>query len=468
MSKIEVNTVDVQCGSTLTLGSSGKTVAIASGASTSGMGRAGTVDWCTTIYTNSPGTVTGVSGKGYFLNTTSGAITINLPSSPSVGDIISIKDYANTFDSNNVTVGRGGSKLGGLCFCATLVTQGQTVTLIYADATRGWINVQTESNVSGSSHVIATGGTETTCGDYKIHTFTSDANFVVTGGGSPSGSNSVEYLVVAGGGASGADNAPAGVAGGGGAGGFRFASPSIAPLTYPAKPLAGPANLSISAGTYPVTVGAGGTATALACAVTTKKGSNSVFSSITSTGGGGGGQYYTAGGSPQYPLHFSGGSGGSGGGTTGEPSSFPVGAGNTPPVSPPQGNNGGLGADGSPSADKGGGAGGGATAAGGNASLGSTSGVGGDGAGLPTAFGSNGESCGSYRYYAGGGGGGLSSTMPTAGAGGKGGGGNSGSPTGVAGTANTGGGGGANRATASGNGQNGGSGIVVIRYKYQN
>ena len=93
MSKIEVNTVDVQSGSTLTLGSSGKTVQIACGASTVGMGRSGTVNWCTTVYTNSPGTITGVSGKGYFLNTTSGAITINLPSSPSVGDIISIKDY---------------------------------------------------------------------------------------------------------------------------------------------------------------------------------------------------------------------------------------------------------------------------------------------------------------------------------------------------------------------------------------
>ena len=47
MSKIEVNTVDVQCGSTLTLGSSGKTVTLATGASQSGFGRTGTVDWQT-------------------------------------------------------------------------------------------------------------------------------------------------------------------------------------------------------------------------------------------------------------------------------------------------------------------------------------------------------------------------------------------------------------------------------------
>ena len=74
MSKIEVNTIDVACGSTITLGSSGKTVQIACGASTVGMGRTGTVDWCTTAKT-SP--FTGVSGKGYFVNTTSGAITVD-------------------------------------------------------------------------------------------------------------------------------------------------------------------------------------------------------------------------------------------------------------------------------------------------------------------------------------------------------------------------------------------------------
>ena len=94
MSKIEVNTVDVQCGSTLTLGSSGKTVQIACGASTVGMGRTGTVDWCTTAKT-SP--FTSVSGNGYFLNTSGGAITITLPASPSAGDIVAIKDYLGTW-----------------------------------------------------------------------------------------------------------------------------------------------------------------------------------------------------------------------------------------------------------------------------------------------------------------------------------------------------------------------------------
>ena len=469
MSTIKVNKIEKRTGSTLTLGGPGTAVTLACGATQTGFGRTGTVDWCTTAKT-SP--FTSVSGKGYFVNTTGGAVTVTLPASPSAGDIVSIKDYANTFDTNNVTVGRNSSKIGGLCFDATLSTEGDSITLVYVDGTQGWLNIQTDDTIKGSAYVTATGGTITTCGDFKIHTFTSSDNFVVTNGGHPSGSNTVEYLVVAGGGASGADNAPSGATGGGGAGGFRFASPSIAPLTYPAKPLAGPAGLPVSAQTYPVTVGSGGSATALSSATSTQKGNNSVFSTITSTGGGGGGQYYTCGTPSDY---FGGGPGGSGGGATGEPGpAAPGGSGNSPPVTPAQGTNGGLGADGSPSTEKGGGAGGGAIAAGGNASLGSTSGVGGDGAGLPTAFGSNGESCGSYRYYAGGGGGGIASAMPTGGAGGKGGGGNAGQPganpahPGQAGTANTGGGGGGNKVCASGNGQNGGSGIVVIRYKFQN
>ena len=139
MSKIEVNTVDVQCGSTLTLGSSGKTVTLASGASQSGFGRTGTVDWCTTAKT-SP--FTSVSGKGYFVNTTSGAVTITLPASPSAGDIVAIKDYANTFDTNSVTIGRNGSKINGECADATLTTESQSVTLIYVDGTKGWQDIQ--------------------------------------------------------------------------------------------------------------------------------------------------------------------------------------------------------------------------------------------------------------------------------------------------------------------------------------
>ena len=72
------------------------------------MGRTGTVNWCTTAKT-SPLTV--ASGNGYFINTSGGAVTVTLPSSPSAGDIVAFKDYANTWDSNSVTLCRNGSKI---------------------------------------------------------------------------------------------------------------------------------------------------------------------------------------------------------------------------------------------------------------------------------------------------------------------------------------------------------------------
>ena len=138
MSKIEVNTVAPQCGTTLTLGESGDTVTLGSGASQSGFGRTGTVDWQTTIKT---GDFTAASGEGYFINTTSGAITMTLPSSPSVGDIVALKDYANTFDSQNLTIARNGSNISGSASNAVISVEGQALTLVYGDATKGWQSV---------------------------------------------------------------------------------------------------------------------------------------------------------------------------------------------------------------------------------------------------------------------------------------------------------------------------------------
>ena len=115
MSEIKVNKISPRSGTDITLGDSGDTFTVPCGATivnsgtATGFGRSGTVDWVTTIQTSSP--FTAVSGKGYFINTTSGAITMNLPSSPSAGDIVSFKDYARTFGSNALTVGRGGSNM---------------------------------------------------------------------------------------------------------------------------------------------------------------------------------------------------------------------------------------------------------------------------------------------------------------------------------------------------------------------
>ena len=451
MSKIEVNTVDVQCGSTLTLGSSGKTVTLACGASQSGFGRAGSVNWCSTIYTNSPGTVTATSGKGFFLNTTSGAITINLPSSPTVGDIVAIKDYANTFDSNSVTVGRGGSKIGGECLDATLGTEGQSVTLIYANATRGWLNVNTDSTIVGATHVAATGGTITTSGDYKIHTFNSSDTFQVTAAGLPS-NNKISYVVVGGGGSAGGW-AP----GGGGAGGFREGKCSSDP--YADSPLDSGTAITASVASFPITVGAGGVGKPYPERNSTTKGSASTFSTITSAGGGVGGPNSTF---PGHDCGATSGDGGSGGGAAGNPPYTVVGQGNTPPVSPPQGNNGGTGGTGGGAGYFGGG-GGGAGAVGNNVAGPNDAGPG--GAGVTSSI------TGSPVARAGGGAGGNVATGASTG--GTGGGGASAPGGATSGTANTGGGGGGSYAptptgTSAGAGGSGGSGVVILRYKFQN
>jgi len=442
MSTIKVNTVTKRTGSTLTIGECGATVQLATGATQTGFGRTGTVDWCTTAKT-SP--FTAVSGDGFFVNTTSGAVTVTLPASPSAGDIVSLKDYANTWNTNNVTLGRNGSKINGVCGCATLNTEDQSVTLVYVDGTRGWRTVQdSTSDVTGSDFITATGGTITTCGDFKIHTFTASGCFAVTGGG---GSLAVvDYLVVGGGGAGGAN-----IGGGGGAGGFRESYNPCTSGSYSASPLANPTSLPVSVQAYPVTIGGGGTATpGPGPQPAGGSGTNSVFSTITSAGGGGGGN-------PQNASATAGGSGG--GGRTCDPASpnpAAGGAGNTPSVSPPQGNNGGTGAT---SARSGGG--GGATAVGANGS-GSCSGDGGAGATTNISA--------SPVAYAGGGGGGGFTCYSTAGTGGTGGGGNGGqgpaSPAGSNGTANTGGGSGGG-GSASGVAGTGGSGVVIIRYKFQ-
>ena len=85
MSKIKVNEIENRTGSTLTLGKSGTTIQLACGASQTGFGRTGTVDWCTTAKT-SP--FTSVSGKGYFVNTTSGVVTVTLPALGEAGKVI--------------------------------------------------------------------------------------------------------------------------------------------------------------------------------------------------------------------------------------------------------------------------------------------------------------------------------------------------------------------------------------------
>ena len=217
-SKAKINKIESDTGSTLTLGKSGDTVTLDASASLgSTFDPTQTVDWSSTIITSD---TTLASGNGYFVNTTSGAITVTLPASPSVGDYLQIKDYAGTFGTNNLTIARNGSNIQGSANDSIIETNRASIKLIYADSTKGWLYVE-ESNVSDLkiSFVAATGGTITTTGDFKIHTFTSSGTFTVSDAGNSSGSNTVDYLVIAGGGGAGAYGA-----GGGGAGGYRFAN----------------------------------------------------------------------------------------------------------------------------------------------------------------------------------------------------------------------------------------------------
>ena len=387
---------------TVTLGRCGGTVSLACGATQTGFGRTGTVDWCTTAKT-SP--FTSANGKGYFVNTSGGAVTVTLPASPSAGDIVALKDYANTWDDacKAVTLGRNGSKINGQCYNGVLNTESQSVTLIYVDATKGWqdIHDSTASVIGGTFY-------------------------------------NVEYLVVAGGG--GANGPACYGGGGGGAGGYRNATGF---------------QVSTNCAPYTITVGAGGSGAGTPNAATV--GAVSTFSTITSAGGGQGGNA-----GPVGQGGSNGGDGGSGGGGL----SGTGGVGNTPPVSPPQGNNGGIGALSSGNVRSGGG--GGAAAQGEDGPTIPTPNLGGDGGiGAPTAIFGSAPQAPTYgtpgpapgRYFAGGGAGrgGYSGNSGTAGSGGSGGGGGGASN----GCTNTGGGGGGNRVGTAGSG---GSGIIIIKH----
>ena len=440
-----------QSGTTITLGASGDTINLASGASQSGFGRTGTVDWQTTIKTTG---FTAVSGEGYFCNTSSGAFTLTLPASPSAGDIVSLKDYAYTFGSNNLTIGRNGSNIGGGgTDDLTISTNGSALTFIYVDGTKGWLVINESTDTSqglNPTFITATGGTITTvCTNYKVHTFTGPGTFCVSAAGNPLGSSTVDYMVIAGGGGGGY------YGGGGGAGGFRESS-GAASGSYSASPLGACVSaLPVSVQGYAIAVGGGGPGAAPGNG-TGFKGTNSSFSSITSTGGGGGGSGPTSGnaGEPGGSGGASAPAPGAGGGT--------VGNGNDPSVSPPQGKNGGSSFH-LPGVYQLGGGGGGAGAVG-NAppspGTPSATSAGPGGAGVTSSIN------GTPTARAGGGGGSSDNGSRPGGTGGTGGGGQGNIPkcgSSQAGTINTGGGGGSDNNGSS----QGGGGIVIIRYKFQ-
>jgi len=195
---------------------------------------------------------TGVSGNAYPVNTTSAAITVTLPASPSAGNFLCLTDYAGTFATNNLILNPNGSKIDATTGNSYIQTTRSSIHLVYIDATQGWIPY------SGFN-------TQT-----------------------PAQSYSIDYLVVAGGAGSGGIQVGSGIAGGGGAGGY----------------LTSTANVNIGTG-YTVTIGAGGSGGA-ATGQVGFSGSTSSFNSTAPVGGGGG--------SPGRDTNIAGVSGGSGGG----------------------------------------------------------------------------------------------------------------------------------------------------------
>jgi hypothetical protein len=253
----------------------------------------GGTDWQSSIKTSA---FTAVAGEGYWINTTSGAVTMTLPASASVGDTVEIVDYARTWGTNNVTINQNSLNFQGYSSPNPVYdVNGQSVRFVYSGTTQGWIpnsdddvTLETPQNATADILVVAGGG---------------------SGGNTTTGT---QYS-----------------SGGGGAGGYRsFTSETL-----------------LAGSTYTIVVGAGGSPVA--------NGSNSSISgtgiSYTSAGGGFGGT-----GDNTANAGANGGSGGGGGGGNGATG----GSGNTPSTSPSQGNNGGSGdAGGNTFAGGGGGAG---------------------------------------------------------------------------------------------------------------
>jgi hypothetical protein len=272
---LKVDTIQDQSGNniinenadTITIGASGDTISIPSGATLTGPG-AGLI-WQSVQTTG----FTAVKGNAYPCNTTSAGFTVTLPATPSAGDQVQLVDYAGTFDTNALTIDPNGEDIVGQASNVLVVKDREAITLTYIDSTQGW---------------LPTSG-------YQEGT---------TGINIP---YSVDFLVIAGGGAGGGFG---GWGGGGGAGGYRSSNATYGSSGGGAS---AESNITFNQGTvYTITVGAGGTGN------TGTTGANGVDSSISGTGittitssGGGGGGYGVAGGGNRNAN--SGGSGGGGG-----------------------------------------------------------------------------------------------------------------------------------------------------------
>ena len=321
---------------------------------------------------------TAVSGNAYPVNTTSGAVTVTLPSSPAAGAYVTIVDYAGTAATNAIIVAGNSSNIQGITTSVTINVNRQAYNFVYIDATQGWISYAQEYNSAPQSYTAT-------------------------------------YLIAAGGGGGGASAAFGGGGAGGGAGGLLTGTTTFTPNTV-----------------YTITVGAGGAGGSGGSAPTAS--SNSSLTGLTTAVGGGYGGYWST-----SSISNAGGSGGSGGGASGASAigsgtsgqGFAGGTGLTSPA----GGGGGSSAVGSNASGSTGGVGGAGTSnsitgsaviyaagGGGGAYTGGTGGAGGSsGVGGAGSVGTTVGGAGTINTGSGGGGGACTSgSGGTGGAGGKG------------------------------------------------
>jgi hypothetical protein len=100
------------------------------------------LNWSDTIITGSTATVE--AGNGYWINTTSNTCTITLPSSAESGDQIVLIDYARTWGTNKIIIDSNGLNYQGQddTYTVEYETDGQSVNIVYSDATKGWIPLE--------------------------------------------------------------------------------------------------------------------------------------------------------------------------------------------------------------------------------------------------------------------------------------------------------------------------------------
>jgi len=117
------------------------------------------LDWSTAVQSSD---FTAEATKGYFINTTSAAVTVTLPTTPAVGNVISIVDHGGNALTNNILINTNSKNLEGSTATAAIGVNlnARALTLVYSDATKGWVKLEQPSdttNVLENSEVYTVG-----------------------------------------------------------------------------------------------------------------------------------------------------------------------------------------------------------------------------------------------------------------------------------------------------------------------